>query len=270
MVFALAWGAAAPPATAKGLDRTAVIDLFSEAKRLFNDANTVAETDPDAARDLYQKAVRRFERIVREGGIHNGKLYYNIGNTYFLMGDIGRAILNYRRAQLYIPNDVLLQENLRAARAQRRDQVAEKEETKVLKTLFFWHYDLSARARSFLFAACFAAVWMLAAVRLVRPNTAVGWPIAVTALLAMLMFGSLAADAIAHRRYQAGVIVSDEVVARKGDSETYEKSFTEPLHAGTEFHLLETRPDWLQVELRDGRRCWLPRNSVALVKNAEH
>ena len=53
--------------------------------------------DPEQAKALYLKAALRFERIAQEGNIQNGKLYYNMGNTYFRMGDIGRAIRDMRR-----------------------------------------------------------------------------------------------------------------------------------------------------------------------------
>ena len=55
------------------------------------------------------------------------------------------------------------------------------------------------------------------------------------------------------------------VVARKGDGEGYQPSFTGPLHAGTEFALIEERGEWRHVELHDGRRCWLPEKSSELV-----
>ena len=89
---------------------------------------------------------------------------------------------------------------------------------------------------------------------------------AAIAIIAALLLTSLASEAIQHQRIRPGVIVNRQVVARKGDSETYEKSFTEPLHAGTEFKLLESRPDWLEIELADGRTCWVPINSAELVR----
>ena len=80
-------------------------ELYRQGTEYFHQAVETEKTDPDAARDLFEKAAFRFERLVAEGGVRNGKLFYNIGNIHFLLGDIGRAILNYRRAGLYIPND---------------------------------------------------------------------------------------------------------------------------------------------------------------------
>ena len=52
---------------------------------------------------------------------------------------------------------------------------------------------------------------------------------------------------------------------RKGDGEGFAKSFVEPLHAGTEFELVEQRGRWYHVELADGRRCWVPIDSAGIV-----
>jgi hypothetical protein len=76
----------------------------------------------------------------------------------------------------------------------------------------------------------------------------------------------LLAESLILKNRRPGVIVAEEVVARKGDSETYEPSFQEPLHAGTEWTLVERRGDWFHVELPDSRRCWLPADSVELVR----
>jgi tetratricopeptide (TPR) repeat protein len=253
-------------ARGQAIDRTEVFDLFSQAKELFRQANEAMATNPDEARDLYRRAAMRFERIAGDGGVRNGRLYYNIGNAWFRMGHLGRAILNYRRALLYAPNDSNLQQNLSYARSKRRDRVEPKAETRVLRTLFFWHHDLGTRTRLVLFAVAFGAVWALAGLMLFRRGTALRWGLVVAVGLSVLLLGSLAIEAAVSSRTVAGVVLADEVVARKGDAETFQASFKEPLHAGTEFDVVEDRGEWLQVDLADGRRCWLPRQSVGLVR----
>ena len=248
------------------LDTTEIVDLFSQGKDFFRQANELAASDPKQSRELYQKAALRFEHIAREGGIHNGKLYYNIGNAYLRMQDIGRAILNYRRAELFIPNDANLCQNLEYARSRRCDRIEEKERTRVLKTLFFWHYDFAPKTRLLLLIIFSSAFWLLAMTRLLWPQPVLTWALVLVALVALMFLGSLVADMIADAYDNPGVIIDPEVIARKGDSKAYQPSFQEPLHAGTEFNLRERRRDWWHVELADGRRCWLPAASAKLVK----
>lgn len=239
--------------------------LLAEANTLFRQGNDNFHTDPAAARDLYQRATLRYERIVREGGIRNGKLFYNLGNAYFRGGDVGRAILNYRRAELYLPGDANLAQSLEYALQSRADKFEEKQETQVLKTLLFWHYDLSPGVRALLLVIFSGAFWIGLAFRLWRVTWAPKSAVVVTGLIAALFLGSLLAETVFGSETEAGVIVAEQVVARKGDGLSYEPSFTEPLHTGTEFQLLEARSGWYQIELPDGRQCWVPSASAGLV-----
>lgn len=240
--------------------------LFKEGSDLFQQANDVSVSDPERAAELYRGAAMRFERIVREGGVENGKLYYNIGNARFRAGDLGLAILNYRRAEQFDPNDLNLQQNLGFARSRCKDEFGETEQAKVLHTVLFWHYDFSFGQRFGLFAVAFVVLWAAAALRLIAKRPFLPWVIGIAGLVSVALGASLVAESIVIRGTRPGVVVAEEVVARKGDSETYEASFQEPLHAGTEFVLVEERGDWLQVELPDGRRCWLPAKDVGLVR----
>jgi tetratricopeptide (TPR) repeat protein len=265
ILVAIAWAAAfSCSADVAGNELHA---LLGDANHYFRQANAVAQDDPDGAAALYEKAILRYERILREGALENGGLYYNIGNAYFRMKDIGRAILNYRRAEQYIPNDPNLQQNLSYARARRTDKVEEPQEERILKTVFFWHYDLSARVKSVAFAVTFVTVWLAAATRLFTRRKAVSWALAVSAVLAAAFLVSLLIETADRRAAEPGVVLSEAVVARKGDSETYEPSFQEPLHAGTEFEVVEERGRWYHVALADGRRCWLPAGDVGLVRS---
>jgi tetratricopeptide (TPR) repeat protein len=238
--------------------------LLEEANGLFRQANEVSVRDPAAGRELYQRAVLRFERLVREGGIRNGKLFYNTGNAYFRAGDIGRAILNYRRAERYSPRDTNLRQNLAYARLSRPDKFDERQKTRVLKTLLFWHYDLAPTTRSVLFAFAWAALWLGASVRRFWSRLPRAVVIA-AGCVAVLLLASLVVEAARASRRPAGVILAPEVIARKGDGASYQPAFSEPLHAGTEFVLRESRNGWHYIELPDGRLAWIPAEAAELV-----
>ena len=93
--------------------------LLEQANEKFRQATRVAPEDPAAAKLLYQESIVRFEKIVSAGNIRNGKLFYNLANAYLLKGDVGRAILNYRRAERLTPEGRNLQGNLAFARVVR-------------------------------------------------------------------------------------------------------------------------------------------------------
>lgn len=257
---------AAFKADAGSLDKGEIFVLYQEAKDLFKQADETAIRYPQEAQSLYAKAAMRYERIIREGGIYNGKIFYNLGNVYFRMNDLGRAILNYRRAEMYMPDDANLKHNLAYAREKRQDRIEEGQETRILKTLFFWHYDLSKNVRVIAFIMSFMLMWGFACVRIFIKRSFVGWCIASASALSLIFAGSIAADEISCNRNRPGVIISGEVTARKGNSETYQPSFKDPLHSGTEFILVEERGEWLNIELADARTCWVHAEDVEMVR----
>ncbi len=264
VILAVLAGSAGPARAA--MDKLEVSGLFKEGSDLFKKANELYAGAPEDARDLYRKAAMRFERVVKEGEVENGKLFYNIGNAYFRAGDLGRAILNYRKAEQFTPNDQNVRQNLEYARSQRKDALEGGDQTKALRTLLFWHYDFSFSQRFLLFAGAFAGLWIAAAVRLVARRPFLKWIIGIAAVLSVALGVSLLVESFAIRSERPGVVVVEEVTARKGDSESYEASFEEPLHAGAEFLVVEERSAWIHVELPDGRRCWLPTTAVAMVR----
>jgi len=251
---------------ASSIDKAQISALYDEAKDLFKQADEASARYPQEAQSLYGKAAMRYERIIRDGGVYNGKIFYNLGNVYFRMDDPGRAILNYRRAELYMPDDANLRQNLAYAREKRRDQIEDRQETRILKTLFFWHYDISKTVRLIAFIFSFMLMWGFACVRVFLKRSFLGWCISAGAVLSLLFAGSIAADEISRDKNLPGVIISSEVTARQGNSETYEPSFKEPLHAGTEFILLEERGEWLNIELADARTCWVSAKDVEMVR----
>ena len=52
-------------------------ELYSQGKDFFHQATEISASDPETAKALYGKALLRFNRIAEEGGVRNGRLFYN-------------------------------------------------------------------------------------------------------------------------------------------------------------------------------------------------
>ena len=59
-------------------------------------------------------------------------------------------------------------------------------------------------------------------------------------------------------------VVENEVVARKGNAQSYEPAFTEPLGEGTEFQVVDRRGDWILIRLAGDQEGWIE-DDTALV-----
>lgn len=232
-------------------------ETLHEACALFDQANAKALINPPQAQGLYALAAARFESLVKDHQIRNGALYYNLGNTYFLAGDLGRAIANYLRAKEYIPADPQLREALHTARLRQIDEFPQEAPTRLRQAILFWHYHLNPAGRLWIFAAACAAIWGILGLNLFFPlpwrwNA---WG-ALTAVV-LLAGGSSVIHARSDPR-RAAVIVQPEVLPRKGDAQIYDPAFSNPLHSGAEVTVLEHRRDWRRIRVRDGSVGWVP------------
>jgi tetratricopeptide (TPR) repeat protein len=252
------------PANAK-LSNEQLYSLFSRSNEAFRQAHSISDNS-DKATKLYEETILIYEKIITEGQIQNAKLYYNLGNACFLKGDLGKAILNYRRAEKLDSADTNIQKNLAFARSRRIDKVRLKTEKRVLHTLFFWHYDFSLKTKFVLTCFFFALFCISLTVMIWLGRIA---PVTVTAvisgILLICLFASVVLEANNQARKVCGVITVEEIVARQGDGQSYSPSFKDPLHAGTEFDLLENRHGWLHIQLSDNSEGWIPESSADLI-----
>jgi tetratricopeptide (TPR) repeat protein len=81
--------------------------LSSELIQLYIQANSLYE------KKEYVEAAEVYNLI--SSRVRNGNVYYNLGNTYFKLGQRGKAILYYERAKRLMPRDKDIRKNLRYA-----------------------------------------------------------------------------------------------------------------------------------------------------------
>jgi tetratricopeptide (TPR) repeat protein len=246
------------------LPKEQICSLYSQANNDFSQANSTGDTEQ--AKKLYKKAILGFERIIEEGQVKNAKLYYNLANAYLLHDELGKAILNYRRAEKLDGSDENIKKNLAFARNKRTDKVVVKTEKRVLQTLFFWHYDFSIQTK-FLLVCIFFGIACLSSTAVLKfgRNSSLLAAIIICGIITICLFTSVIIESKNQKSTINGVITISEIVARQGDGQNYPESFKEPLHEGTEFELLERRPQWFHIKLYDDSDAWIPVDSAELV-----
>ena len=73
-------------------------------------------------RGEFAEAAQQYEALIGLG-YQDAAVYYNLGNAYMEDGDLGRAILNYLRAEELSPRDPDIMANLALARSRTVDQL---------------------------------------------------------------------------------------------------------------------------------------------------
>lgn len=215
--------------------------------------------DQAASPDDYLKVAAMYGEML-DRGVRSGAILYNQGNAFMKAGRRGQAVAAYLEAKRYLPSNPYLEANLRFATG----GLAASEPKPLVEHILFWQNWISYGAKFVLAAAGAAALFTFALVWLFRPE-----PLFRRLTLAMAVVFAVLAFSAAYDWYRFdyvthGVVTGDEVVARKGNSTTYEPAFTEALPPGTEFRVLETRGDWLLVSLSGDKQGWIEKTQTAL------
>lgn len=240
------------------------IEILSAAQRAYDRGVDLRLAKPSEAAAAFNEAAAGFAALV-DAGVRNGKLCYNLANAYLQSGDVGRAILNYRRAERLLPRDPRIDANLRAARSLRRNDIPPSAERAFLQTFFFWHYKTSLRARYFAAIAFYVLFWLVLTLRIATRRRSLIYAVVPCLLIWVALASSVAIETGQHSRHREGVIVADDVVARKGNGESFEPQFDQKLYQGVEFNLLEGRGDWLHVQLPDAKSGWIRTRDAELI-----
>ncbi len=232
---------------AKSLDPAAAA-AFQQAQQAFDAAKT--PTDYLLAASLFQKIV--------DQGLESGAVYYDQGNAYMRGSQRGRAIACYRQAKRYRPRDPRLEANLQFALGSETPRAPRP----LVEYVFFWQDWLSYPGK-FQLSSIGAAVTLTLGVAGLFLTSALWRRAAIGCLAITFIVGCSAMyDWYRFEQVRHGVVATREVIARKGNADSYEPALTAALPEGTEFTVVEQRGDWLLVRLPAGPEGWLKSGEV--------
>ena len=226
-----------------------IAQQFQEAETAFSKAKS---------EDEFARVAGQYQQLMAHGFV-SGVVLYNQGNAWMRAGEAGRAIAAWRQSQRYRPRDPYLTANLQSALTSCRSQASVNPEVGVAGYVFFWQNWLSYPEKfvlttMLLVSVCAAGVLgpLVVQRRLVRR---------LTLMIGVLFVVAAVSSTWDWQRYDQtlrGVVVEGQIEARKGNSESYEAAFTEPLREGSEFVVLEERANWLNIRISGLGAAWIP------------
>jgi tetratricopeptide (TPR) repeat protein len=227
--------------------------LFQQANGLYQDGK-VAE-----ARNLYEQ--------IASNGYVSGDLYYNLGNAYYRLGDLGHAILNYERARRLAPADEDLNHNLQLASLRVTDRI------EPTPRLFIWDYWDSVKGS----VSTSTATWITYAMFLLLVVASMvlilgrGYGLRRAALLggivsAIFLVGSglFLWDKISddNRRDEAVVLAAITTIKNSPDAKSSD-AFV--LHAGVKVRVIDSVNEWIKIRLADGKVGWMEQGAAETI-----
>jgi len=238
--------------------------VLEEALQLYDEGIALRPRNMAAAISKFDESADRFHLLI-DAGVHNGQLYYNLANAQLQAGEIGRAVLSYRRALRYMPGNPLIESNLDYARSQVRSQIPVTGSRALISTVIEAVGVVPWSWRVIGALTLYVLIWVFASARMkwgrVVPRSLPWW----CALGAAIFGVTVAAPQLIHSAAREGVIISDDVTVRMGNGEGFEAQFAEPIHEGVEFTVVEKRGEWLEIELPNGGRGWVRADQVELI-----
>lgn len=228
-----------------------------EPEQLMEEANEAYQAK------AYEEAIEGYEAIAA-AGYESAALYYNLGNSYYRSGELGRAVLNYERARLLAPRDPEIRHNLEVVRREIPDQLEQVPEFFLSRWWRIWREALSPGAWGVLGLLLLwagiggLALWLLGPRRQYRKW---GFVAGVALLMLSVLPFALGAGRQAYRiDTDVAVILSENVVLRSAPDPQSQSILT--LHEGLTVDLLDTIGDWYKVRLSDGEQGWLPMEAL--------
>jgi len=208
----------------------------------------------------YDKAAAEYEKILR-AGYHSAELYYNLGNTYFREGQLGRAIANYLRARRLAPRDDDIRANLQFARQYTIDKIEITGETILLEYVnrFFDSFSLNEIAATAGFLYLLTAALIL--VRFIYRWYRVPTPIFITVLVLFIIAGIFAAAKVDRDVLtRKGVVLANQAEVKSGPGENFKSKFT--AHAGLTFDIEREEAGYYWVNFENRLKGWLRKQAA--------
>lgn len=208
-------------------------------------------------------AIQFFELTV-SGGIFNGDIFYNLGNAYYEQGDIGKALLNYRRAIQLIPRDLDL--NIQMARIRSQRTILQTDTTHWL--IFLEQATETIMTLTELSIVTFliwSLFWTLLA--FYRMNQAwrstLRFPLG-TLFTVLLSLGILlGARLYIYHNMPPAIVTIDSTPVYSGPSISYFRQYD--LYTGSEVYITGEQGQWRKFVTPTNQQGWIQDNTITII-----
>lgn len=211
----------------------------------------------------YIRAIQLYDSLVASG-YESATLYYNLGNAYYKNDQVGRAVLNFRRALGLDPSMEDARYNLEVASSRAIDKID------IVPEFFMVSYTRSVRELMstngwaawaigwFLVALAGAVVWL--------SIYSLGWRKAGFATMIVSLVLSVVGLWAAWGSYDRvspgtwGVVVHTATPVVSAPNAEGKDLFV--LHEGTTLDVLDRSGEWVEVQIASGEKGWVKAEGI--------
>jgi len=198
-------------------------------------------------------------------GIKNPDLYYNIGNSYYMLNNKPMAIVYYKRALQQDSSHKAAQNNLNYVLDQTTDSQTDETENLLNTVMMRGFYFFSINALLIILLVLFAIFIAMIHIqwRFISLDPTVLRFVNFCVLFILLFFLGVLGARLFLVNDNEGVITNQTVYVYSGPSESFTRLFT--IHEGTVLKIKTTEGDWTQMTTMNGFSGWIENSSFVRV-----
>jgi len=231
-----------------------------DSNKLFHEANDFF------INKKYKKSIELYEKIIAKGQ-KNSTVFYNLGNAYFRLGDIGQAIWSYKHANKFSPRDKDIIHNLKIAEAKKIDRI--NSPPLFILHDFYRKIKLSMTMPEFILAGgilffIFSLLW-IRQVFFGKRNILSKGIFQMLLIVIMIVHAVIIDMAFERKKISNEAIIVGKSDAQSGPFKGDNKVLFQ-LNEGSVVEVLEEKNNWSEIILIDGKKGWVLSNTLRKMK----
>jgi len=227
-----------------------VIELMQEAGTFYRNGE-------------FDRAIQIYEDL-RSDGYEGTSLYFNLSNSYYRIGKLGYAILNYERALKLSPSDEDVKHNLAFANLSTVDRI------QPLPTFFLFEWwelmlaSLSVNGWTYVSFFFYLLLMILIAayffVRTIFQQKLILFSGLGTLILFLIVVSLLIVKINREENLIGGVVVEQSFTVKTSPDPKSTDAFV--IHEGLKVNLEDKLDEWVKIRLADGKVGWVENRAI--------
>ena len=231
-----------------------------DSHKLFHEANDLF------INKKYKESIELYEKII-DSGQENSTAFYNLGNAYYRLGDIGHAIWAYKHANKFSPRDKDIIHNLKIAEAKKIDRINHPP----LFILHDFYRKIKSSMTMFELILVGGILFFIFSLLWIKQIFSGKKNVLSTGIFQILLtFIIIVHTVILDMAFERKRINNEAIVVEKSDAQSGpflgDNKVLFKINEGSIVEILDEKNDWLEIILIDGKKGWVLSSALRKMK----